>query len=584
MDVVGCTPELCEVLQTGFGIGFHQVNRRLAIERLSRIVDGFQADAKRCPVLYISLMADLYANEFNDDVANDYTIKALQLNSSPSVDPFSFIRRQVLWAEKEVEMPVPDTVVSVLESWSREPTLPIEVRTWSNVYLATCYKSGWGGCLADQQQRQAFLELAKDAGETMATTIWAEQFLNEHEQVAILKEVYARGEHYALFRLADIVPKQEVVSLLEAALLASSSLTMSRDIENPLQWLLAKFLLESNDARDILKARVWMDRAYATSNVKDLNENQRLYWALTHLICCKPDAAGITPPISAEVELVWTTLLKERYPMALFYASVDYFDVGQWASDVVKFPLPPELVELPKTEQDSCVFNWLRYVEQAIPNMPMVNKLLSHCLLKGIGVPQDCAEGIAHLKRCADSGWGIVCWELGSFYEEAEFGLHKDMKLAAEYYKRAVFCDRGPSLYAHRCYGNCLLKGLGVARDPISALEILEDGAAKNLPSAISGLANVYALGLADQPADLKRARSLYVEAATQSDVEALLWLKANPEERKPTVSHVALCSAIHSSIGTVLILDVCNMIADFAFDDRELESADTVANAIVPQ
>jgi TPR repeat protein len=127
------------------------------------------------------------------------------------------------------------------------------------------------------------------------------------------------------------------------------------------------------------------------------------------------------------------------------------------------------------------------------------------------------------LQSIAADGYLEAYVEIGNLYELGKGGVARDIAQAETWYRKAVESMDDP--YGHIGLGRLYFSGNGVPQDFRKALDHLLKAEATQYPQALVMLGLMYQCGWGTA-VDLERARSLYVAAANQQFVLAMLYLR----------------------------------------------------------
>jgi uncharacterized protein len=134
----------------------------------------------------------------------------------------------------------------------------------------------------------------------------------------------------------------------------------------------------------------------------------------------------------------------------------------------------------------------------------------------------------------AADGYVEAYVEIGNIYELGGGGVVADTSKAEAWYRKAVESMDDP--YGHVGLGRLYFNGIGVPRDRTKALQHLLKAEPVQYPQALTMLGVLYHLG-GGTSVDLDRAHSLYVAAAKQQFVLAMLYLRSLEFRRRRYIS-----------------------------------------------
>ena len=127
------------------------------------------------------------------------------------------------------------------------------------------------------------------------------------------------------------------------------------------------------------------------------------------------------------------------------------------------------------------------------------------------------------LQSIAADGYAEAYVEIGNLYELGGGGVACDIAQAETWYRKAIESIDDP--YGHIGLGRLHFSGNGVPQDFGKALDHLLKAESTQYPQALTMLGLMYQFGWGTT-VDLERAQSLYVAAANQQFVLAMLYLR----------------------------------------------------------
>lgn len=204
------------------------------------------------------------------------------------------------------------------------------------------------------------------------------------------------------------------------------------------------------------------------------------------------------------------------------------------------------------TRNDAQAFEWMSRAANA--NLQPAQVLLGEMYLVGVGVPANRGAALEQFERAARSGYAPAHlrlaqalldnadrsqpdfadalvhaeaargelpragFEVGLILFRDRPGVPRDLPRAAAAFQSAAAAGHPEAQYL---YAICLEAGLGVARDPATAMRWLEKAAEQGVPMAQAQVGEAYAYGLMGVAPDRSRALPLLEAAARGGEVSA---------------------------------------------------------------